>query len=130
MQWLLFRPYGLKRLNLIETDVNNSVLSSDKLTTLGEYKIDVIQYILSNDDYSMFKWYLKNINLQLRDNCTLYKFLNKQHLKNYHNRYHNEIWIFAKFIDVNNREYLCPINRDSDYYNNIFDELQKIRTSQ
>lgn len=130
MRWLLFRPYGLKRLNLIETDVNNSVFVSDKLTTLGEYKLDVLKYILSDDDYSMFEWYLRNNKLQLHDNCTIYKFMNRQHLKNYQNKYHHEVWIFAKLTDVNNQEYLCPINRDSDYYNNIFDELQKMKKSQ
>jgi hypothetical protein len=130
--WKMVSPMTLKRMNLTDNaPVNKAFFESDMLQYIGIMSTKTLRTILFNEhEWHSFCWNWNTHQMDYDPVVHLFKFTNKQYLPRgrIRNSFHFEVWVFGMFLGSDDRYYMCPLRKESDFDHDIFSVLRSSAT--
>lgn len=124
--WLVFTTYANKRLNIANhAPINESFF--DRLVSVGSIKVEYFPQFLSFDESFEFNRVFRSLNTVLKDKVIMCKVPIRQHLRfGRRHSFHHEVWIMGLFKSIDNKSYLLPLRRESDFEFDVFKRIAEL----
>ncbi len=123
--WCLFKPFALKRLNIVDGSPVNKAYFQALHSICTITKSDLVT-LLDIGDSKCLEWYQVHRNITFEDNVKLFRIDITHELRT--NKeitdFHNEEWIFACFTS-GATQYLSPFTRLSDFNIDVMSHIIK-----